>query len=88
MTRELPDLSDLALPGTIIAVRASPGARRTAIERRADGTLKISVTDPAQDGRANTAIRRVLAKALGVAPTRLRLVRGDAGRDKLFLLED
>lgn len=81
----LPDLSARAIPGARLAVRATPRAKREAIE---DGDpLKIWVTAPADEGRANAAVRKLLAKALGVAPTRLTLLRGQTARDKLFQLD-
>jgi uncharacterized protein YggU (UPF0235/DUF167 family) len=79
-----PDLHDLALPGAEIAVRVTPRASRNAVIREADGGLRVLVTAVPEDGRANEAVRKLLAKALGVAKTRLVLVRGDTGRDKLF----
>lgn len=81
----LPDLSALATPGAKLAVRATPRAKREAIEP--GDPLKIWVTAPADQGRANEAVRKLLAKALGVAPTRLTLLRGQTARDKLFQLD-
>ena len=81
----LPDLSGRARPGAMLAVRATPRGKRDAIE---DGDpLRIWVTAPADQGRANEAVRKLLAKALGVAPTRLTLKRGQTARDKLFQLD-
>jgi uncharacterized protein YggU (UPF0235/DUF167 family) len=80
------DLSHLALPGTSFAVRVTPGARRAGVEL-VSGVIKISVTAPPEDGRATEAARAALAEALGVAKTRLTLVRGTKSRDKLFRLE-
>ncbi|MCW1934492.1 DUF167 domain-containing protein [Pararhodobacter zhoushanensis] len=81
----LPDLSARALPGARLNVRATPKARRNAVE---DGdVLKIWVTAAPEDGKANDAIRKILAKSLGVAPTRLTLLRGQTARDKLFQLD-
>ncbi len=81
----LPDLSARAQPGARLAVRASPRAKRDAIE--VGDPLRIRVTAPADEGRANEAVRKLLAKALGVAPTRLTLIRGQTARDKLFQLD-
>ncbi|WP_461479078.1 DUF167 domain-containing protein [Pararhodobacter aggregans] len=81
----MPDLSALAVPGAKLAVRATPRAKREAIEP--GDPLKIWVTAPADQGRANEAVRKLLAKALGVAPTRLTLLRGQTARDKLFQLD-
>jgi hypothetical protein len=81
----LPDLSDWAVPGAILAVRATPGARRNAVE--AGDPIRIWVTAPADKGRATDAVRRLLAEALGIAPTRLVLKRGATARDKLFQVD-
>lgn len=81
----LPDLSALAVPGARLAVRATPRARSEGIEP--GDPLRIRVTAPADEGRANEAVRQVLAKALGIAPSRLTLLRGHTSRDKLFQIE-
>lgn len=83
---DLPDLSDLALPGAEFALRVTPRARHEGIVASPEG-LKVSVHAPPEDGKANEAVRRLLARALGIAPSRLTLVRGATARDKLFRLE-
>lgn len=47
----------------------------------------IRVTCVPEDGKANKAVTRLLAKALGVAPSRLVPVWGTAGRDKVFRVD-
>lgn len=81
--QDLPDLSDLACPGTVIAVRATPRAASDGVVRHSDQIL-IRVTAQPADGEANDAIRKLLARAMGVAPSRLTLVRGQSSRDKQF----
>ena len=79
-------LSDLASPGAELAVRVTPGAARDAVE--ADGAeLAIRTTAPPEGGKANAAVQKLLARALGVPKSRLTLVRGARGRDKLFRLD-
>lgn len=81
----LPDLSARAISGTRIEVRATPNAGRNAVE---DGDpVRVWVTKPPADGKANVAVRKLLAKALGVAPSRLTLLRGESARDKVFMLD-
>ena len=80
------DLSHLVVPGATFAVRVTPGARRAGLTL-ADGAIRISVTATPEDGRATEAARAALAEALGVAKTRLALVRGATSRDKLFRLD-
>ncbi len=81
----LPDLSALAVPGALLAVRATPKARRNGIEP--GDPVRVWVTAPPDRGKANDAVRRLLAKALGIAPTRLTLTRGAASRDKQFQMD-
>ncbi len=75
-------------PGTTLAVRVTPKAARERIgEVRAlpDGTpeLCVYVTVAPEDGKANAAVLRLLAKHFGVAPSSLRVMRGAQGRNKL-----
>lgn len=84
---KLPDLSHLARPGAEIAVRAVPGAGRDAVEVSPDGALRVRVTAIAEDGRATAAVQALLARAMGVAKTRLTLIRGATARDKVFRLD-
>lgn len=81
------DLRHLALPGASFALRATPHARRNALVQDQDGTLRAHVTAPPEDGRANAAVLALLARALGVAPSRLRLRHGATSRDKVFVLD-
>jgi len=80
------DLSQMAIPAAEIAVRVTPNARRAGLEIN-NGMIRISVTVIPEDGRATEAARDVLAKALGVAKTRLTLIRGAKSRDKVFRLD-
>jgi uncharacterized protein YggU (UPF0235/DUF167 family) len=72
----------------MLAVRVQPGAPRDRlVGRMADGTLKLAVTAPPEGGRANEAVVRLLAAALGLEARRLRLKRGASGRSKVFEVE-
>ena len=82
-----PDLSDRVAPAARIAVRVTPRGGRDALTLDEAGGIHVRVTAPPEDGRANDAVRRLLARALGVAPTRLTLVGGAASRDKLFRID-
>ncbi|MCT4608368.1 MAG: DUF167 domain-containing protein [Pelagimonas sp.] len=79
----LPDLSDLATPGTTIALRVTPKASRNAITRDGDD-LRIYVTTVPENGKANTAVTKLLAKALCIPKSSLTLIRGETSRDKVF----
>ena len=79
-------LAALAVPGAEFAVRVQPNASRNRVEVEGE-TIRIAVTAAPVEGEANAAVIRLLARALGVAPGRLRLVRGASGRDKRVRLE-
>jgi uncharacterized protein len=51
------------------------------------GAVLIRVTAPPVDGKANDALCRLVAKAAGVAPSRVRVIRGQAARDKVLDVE-
>lgn len=71
----------------LLAVRVAPRASTTKIMGERGGRLLIRVNAPPVDGRANEAVRRLLAKALGVAPTRVQVVGGERGRDKVVRIK-
>lgn len=64
-------------------MRVTPGARTESLGV-GDGTLQAKVRAKPQDGAANAAVTRLVAKALGVPPSRVELLRGDRSRDKLL----
>jgi len=82
--RDLPDLGHLAVSGAEIHVRASPGAARNAVQLET-ARLRIMVTAAPENGKANAAVQSALAAAMGVAPSRLTLLRGHTSRDKVFV---
>lgn len=64
-----------------LVLRVTPGARVETIVIE-DGRLIVKVRAKPEDGKANTAVLALLAAALGIATSRLRLLRGATGRDK------
>jgi uncharacterized protein (TIGR00251 family) len=70
-----------------LQVRVQPRARRDEIAGEREGRLLVRVTAAPVEGKANEAVRRLLAKRLGVAPGRVAVGRGQASRDKLIEVE-
>lgn len=64
-------------------VRLTPRAKADAIEGWRDGVLRVRVSAPPVDGKANEALVRLLAGALGVAKGDVRIVAGAASREKV-----
>jgi uncharacterized protein (TIGR00251 family) len=73
--------------GATLAVRAQPGAKRNGILGEHSGALKVAVTAPPLDGRANDAILDLLASWLGAKRSHLELLRGASNRNKVVLLK-
>jgi uncharacterized protein (TIGR00251 family) len=70
-----------------IEVRLRPRGGRDELIGMRDGVLQARVTAPPLDGRANRALCKLIAKRLGVAPSRVTVVRGEKSRDKLVLVK-
>ncbi len=78
--------------GVTLAVRAQPGARKTAlggVYGEGDAAqLKIAVQAPPIEGRANEALIAFLSETFGIAKRSVELVSGELSRSKVFLLRD
>lgn len=59
-----------------------PGARRTEVQGVADGRLRLKLAAPPVDGKANEALLRWLARALGARQRDVELVSGQTSRRK------
>jgi uncharacterized protein YggU (UPF0235/DUF167 family) len=70
-----------------LALKVTPGARSESVAIE-DGRLLVKVRAKPQDGAANEAVLSLLADALGIATSRLRLLRGATSREKLVQIED
>ena len=70
----------------LLPVRLHPGARRNAITGEHDGALKIALTAPPVDGKANEALLRYLAEIMGVSLSRIELKSGQTSRSKMVLI--
>lgn len=66
-----------------LAVRVTPGARSEGIVIE-EGGVQVKVRARPNDGEANEAVVKLLAKALGIAPSRVNLLRGATSREKLL----
>ncbi len=75
--------------GAALAVRVTPRARKNEIvDILSDGTIKVHLTAPPVEGKANVALLKFLAKVLDVPLKKLEVVAGATGRDKLISVID
>jgi hypothetical protein len=76
--------------GVTLAVRAQPGAKKTAITgiygEGVAAQLKIAVHAPPLEGRANQALTTYLAELFSLPKNAVELVNGELSRSKVFLL--
>jgi Uncharacterized conserved protein len=70
-----------------IQVRLRPRGGSDELIGMRDGVLQAKVTAPPVDGKANRALCKMIAKRVGVAPSRVSVVRGERSRDKLVRVE-
>ncbi|MGZ9164822.1 MAG: DUF167 domain-containing protein [Anaerolineales bacterium] len=75
--------------GSALAVRVTPRASRNELVGMLDdGTIKVRLAAPPVDNEANRALIEFLADILGVPKSRLDIVAGVTGRDKLIAVMD
>jgi uncharacterized protein len=76
--------------GVTLAVRAQPGAKKTAIlgiyGEGANVQLKIAVQAPPVEGRANQALIAFLAETFSLPKASIEVISGELSRSKVFLL--
>lgn len=72
--------------GLYLNVHAQPGARRPQLRGLHGDAVKIAIGEAAQDGKANKAIVRVIAGAMGLALSEVEITSGATSRRKRVLL--
>jgi uncharacterized protein (TIGR00251 family) len=80
-----PELS-AATDGAVLAVHVQPGAKRPGFAGRHGDALRVRVSAPPADGRANDAVLALVASAFGLPRSGVRLLSGGANRRKRVLL--
>ena len=71
----------------LIPIKAVPGARRDEVVGMLGERLKVRVSAPPEDGRANKAICTLIAAALGVKPRQVEVVAGSTSPEKTLRIE-
>jgi len=70
-----------------LRVRVTPRADRNEVAGEREGVLLVRVTAPPEGGKANAAACKVVARALGIAPSRVTVGRGAGSRQKSLKVE-
>lgn len=74
-------------PSARLSVRVTPRSGKEGIAGCEEGVVRVRLNAPPVEGKANEALARLLAKALGVPKGRVTLVAGDRGRNKIVRVE-
>jgi uncharacterized protein (TIGR00251 family) len=70
-----------------IEVRLRPRGHADELLGLENGVLQARVSAPPVDGKANKALCRLVARRVGLPPSRVSVVRGEKSRQKLLLVE-
>jgi uncharacterized protein (TIGR00251 family) len=71
-----------------LRVRVQPRASRDEAAGELGGAIKLRITAPPVDGKANEAIRRLIARMVGVSQSEVEIVSGQSSRDKLIRIHN
>jgi hypothetical protein len=75
--------------GSALAIRVIPGSKRNEIDGiLEDGTIRIRLTAPPIEGKANSALIEFLSKILSVRRSDIEIVAGETSRNKLVSITD
>jgi len=70
-----------------ITVKVRASAKKISVEKLDDGSFKVAVTAPPVDGKANRAVCEALADYYNVPISRVMIVAGLTGRQKIIDIE-
>lgn len=84
--KDLGEAARISGDDVVVSVRVTPRAGRNEIRGVTNGMLHIRTTAPPADGKANAAAIKLLAGYIGIAPSRITLLRGQSSRNKQFLV--
>lgn len=65
-----------------LALRIQPRAPKDAFLGPGEGHYRVAIKAPPVEGKGNLALRRFIAQAFGVAPSRVDLIAGEQARYK------
>ena len=87
-TGGLPEYARAAAGGWLLKVWVQPGAKKTELAGMYQGSLKIRLSAPAVDNKANTALVEYVAALLGLKKSQVTLESGHAARGKTLRVEN
>ncbi len=70
-----------------IKVKVKPNARKEEIKKISEDMYEVKVTVVPEKGKANKKVIEVLSKYFNVSKSRIKLVKGEKSKEKLFEIE-
>lgn len=71
----------------LISVRVQPRASRNEVTGQENGVWKIRIMAPPVEGKANKKLIEFMSERLGVSKSRIEIVKGETGRNKVVAIE-
>jgi len=68
----------------LIKVKAKPKSKKEGVKQLDKNTFEVRVNVPPEKGKANERIRELLADFFKVPKSRIKLVRGETSKEKIF----
>ena len=73
----------------VLSIRVIPRARKNEVsDLLDDGRIKIRLSAPPVEGKANNALIKYLASIMGVPEDQIRIIKGNNSRDKLVSIQN
>lgn len=73
---------------TTLDVVVAPKSSRSKVCLLDDGTIKIYLNSPPAEGKANAECIELLSKQIGVAKSKINIVKGEKGKRKRIVIQD
>lgn len=70
----------------VVRVRVTAGARKNEVKKE-NNTLKVYVSPPAVEGKANKAVLGLLAKYFGCRKSEIKIVKGERSKNKFIQIK-
>jgi uncharacterized protein len=72
--------------GVTVKVKVTPRSSRCSVILPIEDILRIRLTSPPTEGRANKELLKFLGKKLGLAPSDITIIQGRNSREKILLI--
>jgi uncharacterized protein len=76
-----------AAPQTTLDIKVLPRSSRNEIVGKQDDVYRIKLTSPAIEGKANKALKTLLAKRLGLPKAKIQIISGERSRAKTIRIQ-